>query len=221
MNQDFKMNVWHKGKKIYTECLIEDGVIYAWLNNDLEPIFKCRICGEYYTEDGFCKNRTNKNGLNPWCKKCTNEYNKERRAKKSASPAVEETPVVEKSENPVETSIENIWADFKEKLNEALSSKSNVSESDISRLSDRIDELESENQGLRESNEKLNKEILAPITEDDLNDNVVVAYLKKNEVPLRILIEAITARDNGIEITVFDSNTGLTRTIKYETPNAA
>ena len=224
INEMFKLDVWHNGEKINAECMVENGETYAWIDDDLKTIFRCSRCGKLHTEDDFWKNSSTKNGLSPWCKTCTNEYNKERRAKKTASPMIdneETTDPTGESENTIEMDVESLWVDFKERLTKKLTPQNNASESEICRMSNMIEELERENKELREKNDKLYKESIAPITVNDLNEKLVLDYLKKHEVSIRVLIEAITAHDNGIVITVFDSNTGLTRTVKYETPKAA
>ena len=213
------INVWYRGV-LYKNvgCLpIENGHVWAQIGNDIIECKKCSRCGEWLAIEDFSANRASKDGLCSWCKPCTSAYQKGLRSKKSTPPVDnEETDIVGESETPIEMDLEYVWADFREKLTELFLSKSDISESQINRLNDKIEELERENQALREKNEKLSKEILAPITVDDLNNTLVEEYLKNHVIAPRVLYNAIKPQSPNIEITICDKITGMTRVYREE-----
>ena len=219
-----KTNVIFNGSIINVECEpVENGHIWCQVGDEIIEFKKCSHCQEWHEVSEYCVNRNAKDGLNSNCKACRSSYNKNRywEKKKESNPNSEQVDLPNELRSLSDTSdMDTLWSDFKEKVGININKSQELVEAN-SLLNNKIDKLEKENKDLREANEKLVKDSIAPIDINRLTERDIERYLSAHNLPLRILLDAITAQASNIVINILDTETGLTRTVKYLAPMVA
>lgn len=193
-------------KQEYIELALREGGVlsdnnhlYVEVNGDIIEKKFCPHCGEWHLLSDFQARAKSKDGLQRWCRDCTNEYNKLlRSAKREAS--------IEESNTPNEEvlyggdSIED-----NDCIDKALENLSSIRLRDIEQQRE-IKRLKAELQEFKGREIDL----------ETLSEREIEMVLKSNKIPPRLLFEAIARIEDRYTFFASDKVSGQTYPIKIE-----
>ena len=180
------------GRIKYTELPLKEGEFLDEYNHkysqieggDVVVMKYCPHCREWHPLTNFYKLNSTKDGLQSWCKTCNKGRRKETKAPSPIEFTSKTETINEDNEQQTELSLDSMLEIIKEREREK---------------DEEISKLKEENHALKNNQFDLNK-----LTERDIEK-----YLQSNEIPLRILFEAIARRETRYAFFAIDKVAGM------------
>lgn len=192
-------------RRNYTELALKEGGVLSdnnhllvEVNGDIVEKKYCFHCGKWHLLSNFYANAHSKDGLHGWCKDCSVEYGKLRRAMKQA--------VIEESDTSHEEALlEEEAVEENDCIDKVMESLSSIRLRDIEQQGE-IKRLKTELQGLKGREIDL----------ESLSERDIEKVLKSNKISPRLLFEAIARTEDRYTFFASDKVSGQTYPIKIE-----